>query len=189
MAPAESLPLRGEHNALNLCGALAALETLGVRPRLPDALAGFSPLPHRLQTICEHDGLTWVDDSISTTPESSIAALASFPGRSIVLIAGGQDRGQDHQGLVGALAAAGAGVIGIPSTGPSLVAAARAAGIPDERAVEASDLADAVRLARANAQPGSVILLSPAAPSYDNYVNFEERGDRFSELASSPAVA
>jgi UDP-N-acetylmuramoylalanine-D-glutamate ligase len=189
IAPAEDLPLRGEHNALNLCGALAALEVIGVRPALPEALAGFSALPHRLQTIWEHDGLTWVDDSISTTPESSIAALASFPGRSIILIVGGQDRGQDHRELARALAAAGAGVIGIPSTGPSLVVAARAAGVPDTRAVQASDLADAVARARACAQPGSVILLSPAAPSYDNYLNFEERGDRFSELASSPGAA
>jgi len=183
------LPLRGEHNALNVCAALAALEVVGVRPVLPGALAGFSPLPHRLQTVGEHDGLTWVDDSISTTPESSMAALASFPGRRIVLIAGGQDRGQDFSGLAGALAAVGASVIGIPSTGPSLVAAAKAAGVPAEMAVEASDLADAVARARAGAPAGSVVLLSPAAPSYDNYANFEERGERFRELATEPAAA
>ena len=68
IAAAGELPLRGEHNALNLCAALTALEVVGVRPSLPDALAGFSALPHRLQTVCEQAGLTWVDDSISTTP-------------------------------------------------------------------------------------------------------------------------
>ena len=90
------LPLRGEHNAQNLCGALAALEAFGVRPApLPDSLAGFRPLAHRLETVAEHDGVLWVNDSISTTPESTMAALASFPGREVVLIAGGLDRGQD----------------------------------------------------------------------------------------------
>ncbi len=95
---AEQLPLAGEHNALNLSGALAALEALGIEPPLPEALAGFEPLAHRLQVVGEHDGVVWVNDSISTTPESTIAALASFPGRELVLIAGGQDRGQDYAG-------------------------------------------------------------------------------------------
>ena len=76
-----------------------------------------------------------------------------------------------------------------PSNGPSVLAAARDAGVPREMAMPASDLADAVRRARAAATDGSVVLLSPAAPSYDNYVNFEERGDRFSELAREPAAA
>ena len=76
------LPLRGEHNALNLCAALTALEALGIAPpALPGSLSGFGPLPHRLETVAERDGVMWVDDSISTTPESTLAALASFPGR------------------------------------------------------------------------------------------------------------
>ena len=181
------LAIAGEHNALNLCGALTALEAIGIRaPALPDALEGFRPLPHRLEPVFEGDGRTWVNDSISTTPESAIAALASFAGREVVLIAGGQDRGQDHRGLADMLARMGAAVIGVPSTGPSLVEACRAAGLADERAVEAADLADAVRRARAIAGPGAVILLSPAAPSYDHYVNFEERGERFRALAAAP---
>jgi UDP-N-acetylmuramoylalanine-D-glutamate ligase len=129
-----------------------------------------------------------VDDSISTTPESALAALASFPGREIVLIAGGQDRGQDFAELADALAARAAALIGVPSTGPRLVAAARGAGI--ERAVEAADLAEAVALARSllRGGGGGVALLSPAAPSYDNYRNFEERGDRFADLARAGAT-
>jgi UDP-N-acetylmuramoylalanine--D-glutamate ligase len=186
---AAELPLAGAHNALNLCAALTAVEALGVvAPALPGALAGFEPLPHRLQVVAEADGVTWVDDSISTTPESALAALASFPGREIVLIAGGQDRGQDFAELADALAARAAALIGVPSTGPRLVAAARGAGI--ERAVEAADLAEAVALARSllHGGGGGVALLSPAAPSYDNYRNFEERGDRFADLARAGAT-
>jgi UDP-N-acetylmuramoylalanine--D-glutamate ligase len=130
----------------------------------------------------------WVDDSISTTPESTVAALASFPDREIVLIGGGQDRGQDHAELGRAIAAAGAVAIGVPSTGTRLIAAAYRAGVAPARAVEAADLGAAVALARTLAGPGAVVLLSPAAPSYDNYRNFEERGERFRELAARTDV-
>jgi UDP-N-acetylmuramoylalanine--D-glutamate ligase len=74
-------------------------------------------------------------------------------------------------------------VIGVPSTGARLLAAAVDAGVPAARAIEADDMEEAVTRARALAQPGAVILLSPAAPSYDNYRNFEERGERFRALA------
>jgi len=188
---AGALPLRGEHNALNLAGALAGLEAIGVRvPALPAALEGFAPLAHRLQELTgvgAAGGPTWVDDSISTTPESTLAALASFPRRELVLIAGGQDRGQDYEQLGRRIAALGAAVVGLPSTGPRVVACALAAGLPAERAREARDLAEAVTLARELAARGAhgetVVLLSPAAPSYDHFRDFEERGERFAELA------
>jgi len=184
----EQLPLRGEHNAINLCGALAALQALGVEPpALGPALDGFAPLPHRLAPVLDGSA-SWVDDSISTTPESSVAALASFPGRELVLIAGGQDRGQDHAPLVRALAAGGAALIGVPSTGPRLVAEALAAGVEPARAREAPDLAAAVELAAGLVPAGGVVLLSPAAPSYDGYRDFEERGERFCELAHRAAA-
>ena len=178
------LPLRGEHNALNLCGALTALEALGIEPELPAALDGFQPLAHRLEPIAKRDGVLWVDDSISTTPESTLAALASFPGCELILIGGGQDRGQDYAQLGRALAELGATVIGVPTTGPRLIAAVRDAGAPAGRALGAADMAEAVVLARAAARtlPGAAVLLSPAAPSYDNYRDFEQRGERFREL-------
>ncbi|HTA98168.1 MAG TPA: UDP-N-acetylmuramoyl-L-alanine--D-glutamate ligase [Solirubrobacteraceae bacterium] len=184
VVPAAELPLRGEHNALNLCAALAALSAAGiVTPQLPGALRGFKALPHRLTVVGEHNGLTWVDDSISTTPESTLAALASFPDREVVLLGGGQDRGQDYAELGRVLAARKAAVVGVPTTGDRLVKAARAAGVPGERALDAPNLEGAVARALALARPGSVVLLSPAAPSYDTYRNFEERGRRFRALA------
>jgi UDP-N-acetylmuramoylalanine--D-glutamate ligase len=177
------LPLRGEHNALNLCAALAALEAYGVAlPPLSEALSGFSPLPHRLETVAERDGVLWVNDSISTTPESTIAALASFADREIVLIAGGQDRGQEYAGLASRLAETGSSVVGLPSTGQRLVAAARRAGVPQRRAIESVDIRAAVGLARSLARPGAVVLLSPAAPSYDHFRDFEQRGELFRAL-------
>ena len=183
-AASAELPLRGEHNALNLCGALAALEALGISPPLPASLDGFQPLAHRLETVTERDRVLWVDDSISTTPESTLAALASFPDRELILIAGGQDRGQEYTQLGRALADRGVSVIGVPTTGPRLLAAAREAGVPSARALAAADMREAVELARGLARPGAAVLLSPAAPSYDHYRDFEERGERFRGLAA-----
>jgi UDP-N-acetylmuramoylalanine--D-glutamate ligase len=178
----DDLPLRGEHNALNLCAALTALELAAIEPPLPDGLRDFAGLPHRLDVVADRDGILWVDDSISTTPESTLAALASFADRDVVVLAGGQDRGQDHGALARALVARDATVIGLPTTGSDLVAAAQAAGASPERAREVADMEAAVTLARDLARPGSVVLLSPAAPSYNAYRSFEERGDRFAAL-------
>jgi len=186
---AAELPLPGEHNALNLCAALTALEAAGVQPpALPAALAGFEGLAHRLQTVAETGGVTWVDDSISTTPQSALAALASFPGRPLVLLGGGQDRGQDYAALARQLARRGAALVAIGSTGPRLLAAAREAGLPTERALAAKDLPAAVALARELASPGAVVLLSPAAPSYDGFRDFEQRGELFAGLARDGAT-
>jgi UDP-N-acetylmuramoylalanine--D-glutamate ligase len=183
---ASRLPLLGEHNLLNLCAALSALEALGVEaPPLPGSLEGFQPLPHRLEQVAERGGVLWVNDSISTTPESALAALASFPGRDIILIAGGQDRGQDYTQLGRALAEADATVIGVPTTGPRLLVATRDAGAPDARVLDAHDLRAAVAAAADLACEGGVVLLSPAAPSYDSYRDFEERGERFRELVEA----
>jgi UDP-N-acetylmuramoylalanine--D-glutamate ligase len=180
VVPAADLPLRGEHNALNLAAALTALEAAGVPPGpLPAALQGVTPLPHRLEVVADRGGVVWVDDSISTTPESALAALASFPDRELVLLAGGQDRGQDYSALGRQLAERGACVVGLPVTGPRLLAAARRAGVPASRVVEADGMEAAVELARGLARAGSAVLLSPAAPSYNAYSSFEERGRHF----------
>jgi UDP-N-acetylmuramoylalanine--D-glutamate ligase len=207
MVPAGQLPLPGAHNALNLCGALAALDAHGLaRPPLPAALAGFRALPHRLERVHEAGGVLWIDDSISTTTESAVVAIESFPGRPIVLIGGGTDRGQDYTLLGEELAARGAAVVALGPTGPRLLAAAREAGVPEAHAVLADDLDAAVGAARALAAAltvaeaqtsgaprleadgagpaaGAVVLLSPAAPSFHAYRDFKARGEHFRALA------
>jgi len=183
----DEIPLRGEHNALNVAAALAAVEAAGLdRPALPAALAGLQPLPHRLQTVhTSVSGIEWVDDSISTTPESTIAALESFPERPVVLIAGGQDRGQDHDQLADVIAKRRqpTTLITLPDTGDSLADAVRAHTHAETRMLTAGDMRDATQQAAALAPAGSVVLLSPAAPSYNAYKNFEQRGDAFAEFA------
>ncbi|HSS03596.1 MAG TPA: UDP-N-acetylmuramoyl-L-alanine--D-glutamate ligase [Solirubrobacterales bacterium] len=184
--PSHLFPLRGRHNAVNLCAALAALDAAELkRPPLPSALADVHPLPHRLQTVHEANGIEWVDDSISTTPESAIAALKAFADRPVVLISGGQDRGQDYTALGHLAAQRDAAVIGLPTTGTRFVAAAVGAGVSEGRALQVADMAEAVKAAQAFAISGAVVLLSPAAPSFNLYRDFEERGDHFAALASA----
>jgi UDP-N-acetylmuramoylalanine-D-glutamate ligase len=130
-----------------------------------------------------------VDDSISTTPESTLAALRSFDGAAIVLIGGGHDRGQDYTYLGRVIAELGVAVIGLPVTGARLLAAAHAAGVPSAKAVEAPDMEAAVEAAGRLAQSGSVVLLSPAAPSYGVYRDFIERGNHFRQLIDVPPLS
>jgi UDP-N-acetylmuramoylalanine--D-glutamate ligase len=177
------LPLIGRHNALNVCGAATALEAVGLSVDVGQALADFVGLDHRLQIVHEADGVLWVDDSISTEPEAAKFAIEGFPERPIVLIGGGFDRGQDYTELGALLAAREARLLALPDTGGRLVDAARAAGVPDDRATLLPDLPSAVARARESATPGTVVLLSPAAPSFNTHRNYEARGNHFRDLA------
>jgi len=183
----DQIPLRGRHNAENVAAAVAAIEAAGLPlPPLPQALEGLTALPHRLQTVhTDEHGTEWIDDSISTTPESAIAALEAFNERPVVLIAGGSDRDQDYDGLGLALASrrAATHLILLPDTGPRIAAAATSRGFGEERMSTAGDMREAAQLARRHVPPGGVVLLSPAAPSFNQYANFEERGDAFAALA------
>ncbi|MGH7869669.1 MAG: UDP-N-acetylmuramoyl-L-alanine--D-glutamate ligase [Candidatus Dormibacteraceae bacterium] len=178
------LPLPGDHNLLNLCASLTAAEMLVALPSSLEAdLESFQPLPHRFQSVGIRSGVEWIDDSISTTPESTIAAIHALPERPLVLIGGGYDRQQDYRALAVVLASRDVVIIGLPSTGTRLVRAARDAGVAVQRLIESPNLEAAVDLARDHARPGGVILLSPAAPSFGQFSSFEERGRRFTELA------
>lgn len=180
--------LLGGHNALNVAAALAAAEAAGALPADPQAaIAGFAPLEHRLQTVARDGGVTFVDDSISTTPESAVAALEALPGAPIVLLAGGQDRGQDFAPLAAAVAAHGAvrAVVGLPDNGQRVLdAVADRCGdaIPTEMA---RDLDAAVARARALVGPTGTVLLSPAAPSYGRFTDFIARGRAFAAAATA----
>ncbi len=187
VVPPEQIPLRGRHNAQNVATAVAAIEAAGFAvPPLPEALEGLQPLPHRLQTVhTDVGGVEWIDDSISTTPESTIAALEAFADRPVVLIAGGSDRDQDYSGLGAILAGrtAETHLILLPDTGILIGETAASHGFGPDRMSTAGDMREATQLARRLVAPGGVVLLSPAAPSFSQYANFEERGNDFAALA------
>ena len=178
--PRADFRLRGVHNGRNLCVALAVLDGLGLDVREAEvaaAVRAFEGLPHRLAEIEEPAGLTFVDDTLSTSPYSAMHAIDAYQGRPLTVLVGGTDRGLDYAPLREHLADLELTVIGIPDSGPRIVA--ELAGLPAVRTEEAADLPAAVRLARKLTPEGGVVLLSPAAPSYGRYRNFEHRSEAF----------
>jgi UDP-N-acetylmuramoylalanine--D-glutamate ligase len=190
--PRTALRLLGRHNAGNLCVALGVLAALGVdcvarRDELAGIVARFEPLPHRLAVIEDPAGLTFVDDTLATSPHATILAVEAFEGRPLTLILGGADRGLDYRVLRDFLAARTdeCAVIGIPDSGPRIVAALD--GLARVRTATVDDLAAAVRLAREVTPAGGVVLLSPAAPSYGRFINFEHRSAAFRDAIADSA--
>ena len=177
------------HNASNLCAALAAGKALDIDPEA--MLAGareFRGLPHRQQELGEVGNVLFVDDSISTIPESTLAALAVYAGREVTVIVGGYDRGIEYGELVeAALRGAAKAMICLGDSGRRIYALARAApnrsDDPGCAIFRADGMGAAVSLARRVTPPGGVVLLSPAAPSYGAYRDYIERGQDFAEQA------
>ena len=182
----DTLPLPGRHNRGNLCAVLTAIEALGLdATTLAPHAASFRPLPHRLQTLGTRDGITYVNDSISTTPHASLAALDLFRDRRAAILVGGHDRGIDWQAFADAMRAhAPLAVITMGQNGPRihelLAPIAAQAGFTLGAAAE---LADAMQQARAALGEAGVILLSPGAPSFGAYRDYVARGRHFAELA------
>jgi len=177
-------PLRGPHNALNLCAALAALEAAGEdAAAAAPAIATFRPLPHRLQTLGERGGVAYVDDSIATTPQATLEALASLAGRPAVVLVGGHDRGLDWHGFAAqARRAPPHAIVTMGASGARIAGVLRAAG-GAYRLESAGPLDEAFARAQALAPPGGVVLLSPGAPSFDQFRDYAERGRAFAQLA------
>ncbi len=177
----------GLHNAINACAALAALEIMGYDAiAAAPAVATFAPLPHRLQPLGERDGLAWINDSISTTPLASLAALESVGTKRTALIVGGHDRGLDWSPFVDAMRVhAPDAIICQGANGPRIADALENAGI--EGVYRAIDLPAAVAAARVALNDNGCVLLSPGAPSFDQFHDYADRGRRFAELAGFEA--
>lgn len=179
------LPLPGMHNRGNLCGVLLALEMLGLDAiGLAQHAESFQPLPNRLQTLGTRNGITWINDSISTTPHASLAALDVFVGRKVALLVGGHDRGLDWTEFANAMRYRAPHVIvTMGANGPRihdlLAPIAREAGFS---LMSAQDLPQATALASKALAGEGVMLLSPGAPSFGAYKDYVARGKHFAEL-------
>jgi UDP-N-acetylmuramoylalanine--D-glutamate ligase len=182
--------LKGEHNLNNaLLATQVALKAGADLEGVIRGIAKFMPLPHRLE---EHaiGGLTFVNDSISTTPEATKAALAAYKDSRIALIAGGHERHQDYAELAQLLGPRGVTMlVCLPVTGDRLATLTYAAA-PEIEVVEAGTLEDAVKVLAGRKTKFDTVILSPGAPSYGQlespgkvFRNFEERGAAFVRLA------
>jgi UDP-N-acetylmuramoylalanine--D-glutamate ligase len=199
------IPLPGEHNALNVCAALAAVEAAGEfeanderRPpldlrdarRLRDHLAGFRALPHRLQHLGMRGGIDYVNDSISTTPYAAIEALRSLHGHATTILVGGFDRGVDWRPFVDFVAEhPPRAVVTMGANGDAIAAALGGMAHPAFQLESTRTLADAFARAQTLTGAGGTILLSPGAPSFDQFTDYAERGREFARLAGFDPAA
>ena len=176
LMPVRALPVPGMHNVANALAALALARAIDLPyPALLDALRGFRGLPHRMQCIAEVDGVGYYDDSKGTNVGATVAALAGFP-KPVVLIAGGDGKGQDFSPLAPVVAKAARAVVLIGADAARIAQALQGIDVPVERA---ESLDAAVARARELARSGDAVVLSPACASFDQYPNFEVRGDDF----------
>ncbi|MFL5925720.1 MAG: Mur ligase family protein [Gaiellaceae bacterium] len=169
--PAEPL-LRGAHNRENAAAATAAARAAGIADEhIAGALRTFRGVPHRLEDVGERNGVRYVNDSKATNVAATLRALAAYSDESVHLILGGSTKGEDFTPLAEAI---GANVRPVHFIGEE---AERLMEVVDGHVDGTLDraVAHAARLAR----PGEVVLLSPACASYDQFDNFEQRGDAF----------
>jgi len=189
----ENLQVLGTHNRHNALIARAVLQGLGVpEANDPAALAaaaeGFTGLASRLQVIGHVDGVTFVDDSLSTNVLPTLAAVEAFPDRRVALIVGGTDRGIDYRTLGEGLRSrvTPLRVLTIPDNGPHIRAVLEATDPgPAVGADDTADLGAAVRAGYAWARPDGVVLLSPAAASFGRFRDYRERGVVFATAMES----
>ena len=169
VAPARvgEIRLRGPHNRENAAAAAAAAAAAGVpREAIDEALRTFAGVPHRLEEVAEREGVLYVNDSKATNVDSTLVALRAFAGRRVHLLLGGRGKGQDFGPLRAAL-----------DESVTAYAFGEDAGrVPGARF---ATMAEALAAARAGARPGDVVLLSPACASFDQFQDFEARGEAF----------
>jgi len=172
----DALKLSGLHNAANAMAALALCEAVGVAPaRLVEPLKSFAGLPHRVETVAEIGGVSYVDDSKGTNVGATLAAIQGM-GRKVAIVLGGEGKGQDFSPLLPALKANGRAVALIGRDAAAIEAAIFACGLPLQHC---ADMAAAVRWLSGQARTGDCVLLSPACASLDMYRNYAERAQAF----------
>lgn len=173
----EEVRLPGPHNLENACAAIMAARHLTEdNQAIARGLREFTGLPHRLRFVGQTDGIKFYDDSIATTPGSAIAAVRSFV-QPKVLILGGHDKGADYTQLIQLCAETNTKVLAIGANGDVIAELCQQYGVVFER--ETGDMPAIVAKAHEIAQSGDVVILSPAAASFDMFTSYSDRGEQF----------
>ncbi len=175
---AEKIRIRGEHNLQNAQAAALACSLIGAGPEsIAEVLVSFPGLPHRMEFVRVLDGVTWINDSKGTNTDSTWYALGSYSA-PVILIAGGKDKDSDFSVLNERIRERVRCVILLGHAADKMERTFRGL-VPLKRA---GSLSEAVRMARAAARSGDIVLLSPACASFDMFRDFEDRGEQFKEL-------
>jgi UDP-N-acetylmuramoylalanine--D-glutamate ligase len=177
------IKLRGDHNLLNVLAACALSGAAGCPPdAMLAAIRDFKGVAHRLEIVREHDGVTYINDSIATAPERVVAALRSFD-EPLILLLGGKDKDLPWDEVMEMALATARRIIAFGKAGDksvaSIVEAYAAEAGASNAVVRTGTLSEAVTAAAGLAQAGDVVLLSPGGTSFDAYVDFAARGEDF----------
>ena len=182
LMPSEDLALPGRHNLYNSLAAAIAARAMEIRSDVVrESLSSFEGVPNRLETVRTVHDVTYVNDSKATNVNAVWYALESI-SQPIVLIAGGRDKGNDYSSLKPLVSEKVKGIVGLGESGDKVIAEL---GSFVEQTARAQTMEEAIQFAGLMAEPGDVVLLSPACSSFDMYENFERRGEDFKHLVRS----
>jgi UDP-N-acetylmuramoylalanine--D-glutamate ligase len=181
----EELQIRGSHNVSNALAAAAAAHALGATATaLRDGLKTFQPIEHRLEPAGVVDGVAWYNDSKATNPDAVLKALTAFTDTPVIVLLGGRNKGNDFGPLALEVSACAKTAVLFGEARDDLATALRGLSV---RVVEAAKMSDACEAARALAEPGDAVLLSPACASFDEFSSYEYRGRSFKALVAAMA--
>ncbi len=182
----EVLELRGDHNKLNAMAAASMALLAGLTPQnVIDGIRGFKGVAHRMEIIAQHNGVTWINDSIATAPERTMAAVQAFEG-PLVLMLGGRDKKLPWKDLADLIHQRVSGVV-LFGEAAALIEKALQNGVEKEdpgslrQIVKTAGLKEAVAAAVKMAEPGQTVLFSPGGTSYDEFKDFAERGEKLKQ--------
>jgi UDP-N-acetylmuramoylalanine--D-glutamate ligase len=185
--PVNDIKLRGRHNLYNVCAAVVLADSVNIPVEaMAEAIASFTGVAHRLETVRTLNGVQYINDSIATAPERALAALSSFD-EPLILLAGGKDKNMVWDEWTGRVARQVKQVILFGALADTLEGRLRREKSEQESSLVISrvhDLPQAVALASEAAEVGDIVLLSPGGTSFDSYVDFDERGRHFRELVN-----
>jgi UDP-N-acetylmuramoylalanine--D-glutamate ligase len=177
--PRASLRLQGMANVENALAAWLAARAVGVDDvDVQIAFGTFAGLPHRMVLVRELDGVRWINDSKGTNVDATLKSLEGFDASSVILILGGKDKAGEFERMRDLVSSKARAVLTIGKAADRIGQALQGAAT----IVAAGDMTHAIEWAREHAKPGDTVLLSPACASFDQYRNFEHRGEHFEEL-------
>ena len=184
----QEIKLRGIHNYENICAALAATAPIVDEKAQIKAIKEFNGVEHRLEFVRELNGVKYYNDSIGTSPASTIAGLNAFD-ENIILLAGGSDKGLDYTEIGETIAKKVRVLLLTGPTAEKIESATKSAMSKAEKEtveiIHCKNLQEAVSVANRKAKPGEIVLMSPASASFDAFKNFIERGIKFKEFVNN----
>ena len=183
----DQLPVIGKHNILNSIPSIIIAKELGCKTRdINRSLKTFKTLPHRLEIVSNSNKILYINDSLSTTPKSCIAAINSFNNSPIILIAGGHNRNLEFDELAKTILESNIKhLILLPDTGEKILKEVLALKSTYQREINSTsvnNMKEAVFTAKSIAVSGDIVLLSPAAASFGRFKDYQDRGDQFKKL-------